>query len=137
MVATLGLFKKNVFWKKSYDVIISVPGVTSKILSLESNYIEDVVMWPKFGNSSISIREVIITTILQGFYQKNSFFEWCYWFKFNNLRLARGLYISASKGLRLKVRRFLRLIPTFLEVTGEKQVGGLSGPTPSWIGLKD
>ena len=30
-------------------------------------------MWPKFGNSTISIREVIITTILQGFYQKNSF----------------------------------------------------------------
>ena len=135
MVATLGLFKKNVFWKKSYDVIISVPGVTSKILSLESNYIEDVVMWPKFGNSNISIREVIITTILQGFYQKNFFFF--EWFKFNNLRLVRGLYISASKGLRLKVRKFLRLIPTFLEVKGEKQVGGLSGLSLSWIGLKD
>ena len=135
MVATLGLFKKNVFWKKSYDVILSVPGVTSKILSLESNYIEDVVMWPKFGNSCISIREVIITTILQGFYQKNFFFF--EWFKFNNLRLVRGLYISASKGLRLKVRKFLRLIPTFLEVKGEKQVGGLSGLSLSWIGLKD
>ena len=24
----------------------------------------DVAMWPKFGNSSISIREVIITSIL-------------------------------------------------------------------------
>ena len=29
-----------------------------------SNYIVDVVMWPKFGNSSISMREVMITTIL-------------------------------------------------------------------------
>ena len=92
-------------------------------------------MWPKFGNSNISIREVIITTILQGFYQKNFFFF--EWFKFNNLRLVRGLYISASKGLRLKVRKFLRLIPTFLEVKGEKQVGGLSGLSLSWIGLKD
>ena len=31
-------------------------------------------MWPKFGNSSISMREVIITYILQDFDQKNRFF---------------------------------------------------------------
>ena len=31
-------------------------------------------MWPKFGNSSISVREVIITSILQGFDHKNHFF---------------------------------------------------------------
>ena len=34
----------------------------------------DVVRWPKFGNSSICIREVIITSILLGFDQKNRFF---------------------------------------------------------------
>ena len=42
---------------------------TNKILSEESNYIVDVVMWPRFGNSSIFIREVIITTVLKGFDQ--------------------------------------------------------------------
>ena len=48
-----------VFWNKDYDVITSVCDVTNKILSLDSNYIVDVVMWPKFGNSSISMIEVI------------------------------------------------------------------------------
>ena len=30
-------------------------------------------MWPKFGNSIISMRKVIITSILQGIDQKNIF----------------------------------------------------------------
>ena len=61
-MATLVLLKIKVFWNNSYDVIISVHDVTNKILSRDSNYIVDVVMWPKFG--SISMREVIITSIL-------------------------------------------------------------------------
>ena len=42
--------------------------------------------------------------------------------------LALGLnlkfYTSVAKGLELKVRKFLELIPTIVEVTGEKLVGG-------------
>ena len=34
------------------------------VLLRDSNYIVDVAMWSKFGNSNISIREVIITSIL-------------------------------------------------------------------------
>ena len=56
--------KIKVFLNVVYDVIIYVHYVTSKILSRDSNYIVDMVMWPKFGNSSISMREVIITLIL-------------------------------------------------------------------------
>ena len=63
-MATPGLLKIKVFWNIGYDVIIYVHDVTNKILSRDSNYIVDVVMWPKFGNSSICIREVIITSIL-------------------------------------------------------------------------
>ena len=63
-MATPGLLKIKVFWNKGYDVIISVHDVTNKILSRDSNYNVNVVMWPKFGNSSISVREVIITLIL-------------------------------------------------------------------------
>ena len=33
-------------------------------------------------------------------------------------------YTSVEKGLKLKVRKFYGLIPTFVEVTGEKLVGG-------------
>ena len=63
-ITTPGLLKIRVFWNNGYDVIISVHDVTNKILSRDSNYIIDVVMWPKFGNCSISKRKVIITLIL-------------------------------------------------------------------------
>ena len=63
-MATPGLLKTTVFWNKGYDVIIPVHDVTNKILSCDSNYFVDVDMWPKFGNSSISMRGVIITSIL-------------------------------------------------------------------------
>ena len=63
-MATPGLLKIAIFWKKGYDVIISVDDATNKILSRDSNCIVDVFMWPKFGNSSISMREVITTWIL-------------------------------------------------------------------------
>ena len=62
-LATLGYLKMRVFWSEGYDVIISVNDVTNKILSRDSNYIVDMFMWLKFGNFSISMREVIITSI--------------------------------------------------------------------------
>ena len=61
-MATPDLLK--VFWKKGYDVIIYVHDATNKILSCNSNYIVNVVMWPKFGNPNISMREVIIISSL-------------------------------------------------------------------------
>ena len=63
-MATLVLLKIKVFWNKGYYVIYSVYDVTNKILSRDSNYVMDVVMGPKFGNSSICIKEVNITSIL-------------------------------------------------------------------------
>ena len=66
--------------------------------------------------------------------RKTAFFEGWSWFKFNNLGLALGtnlkFYTSLSKGLKLKVRKFWGLIPTFVEVTGEKLVGGGAFWTP-------
>ena len=75
-IFTLGHLKIKVFWNKGYDVIISLHDVTNKILSHGSNHIVDVVMWPKFGNCSISMREVI---------KKNFSFDGWAWFKSNNL----------------------------------------------------
>ena len=63
-MATLGLLKLKVFWSKGYDVIIFVYDIISKNLPYDSNYIVDVVMWPKFGNYRTSMREVVITSIL-------------------------------------------------------------------------
>ena len=49
------------------------------------------------------------------------------WFKFDNLGLTQGanmkFYTNVAKGLKLKVRKFWGLIPTFVEVTGKK-LGG-------------
>ena len=63
-MTTLGLLKIKEFLNKDYGIIFSVYDITNKILSRESNYIVDVVMWQKFGNSSISVKEVVITSIL-------------------------------------------------------------------------
>ena len=63
-MANLGLLKTEVFWNKGYDVIIYVFHVTNKILSSESNYVVNAVIklqLRKFGNSNISMREVITT----------------------------------------------------------------------------
>ena len=62
-MATTGLLKIMVFWNKGYDIIIPVDDVT-KNKSGDSNYIVDVSMWLRFGNTSISMREIITTSIL-------------------------------------------------------------------------
>ena len=94
-----------------------------------------------FGNFGTSMREVTITSILKGFDQKNHFFESWPWFKFNNLGLALGMtlkfYTNVTKGLKLKVKKFWGLISSFVEIAGEKLIGG-SFCTPSILnGAKD
>ena len=116
-LAFTGLLKRKIFQNKGYVITILDCDVTDKILPLHLNYLNcrwswgHVVIWPKFGNSSISVREVIITSILWEFDQKNCF-------------LLRGGLGSSStiwdwhkvwpwnftsvwqKGLKLKVKRF-------------------------------
>ena len=120
-MANLGLLKLKLFWNKGYDIIVSVYDATKNFLSCDSNYFVDVVMRPKLDNSSIFKRKVIVTSTLQGFAQKNDFFEGWSWFKFNNLGLALGMalrfYTSVAKGSKLKVRKFFGLILTFVKVT--------------------
>ena len=63
-MAALDILKNNGILKKSYDVRIPVDDVINKILSRDSNPIVDVPMLPEFGNSIISMRELITTSIL-------------------------------------------------------------------------
>ena len=63
-MATSDLLKVKVFWIIGYDVITPVHDVTNKILLCDSDDNANAVMSRKFGNSSISVREVIITSIL-------------------------------------------------------------------------
>ena len=74
----------------------------------QKNFVTWLKLYCKCGhvtNSSISIREVIITSFFEGFDQKTIF-----WFKLNNLGLVLGMTLtfkgSATKGLKLKVRKF-------------------------------
>ena len=64
---------------------------------------------------------------------KTNFFEGCPWFKYNNLGLALGMALefctSMNKGLKLKVRKFYGLIPTF--VSGKNWQGEPFWPSPS------
>ena len=95
------------------------------------------------GNSSITMREVIITSIFWGLDQKTFLFEGLSWFRFNYLGLVLGMTSkydsSLAKGLKLSVRKFWRLISVF-----KKKLLGkiwnwsvLFDPSPSfWIGLR-
>ena len=90
-----------------YDVKI-------KILSLNQNYIVNVIIRPKFANCSISMREVIISLILWRFGIRNYFFEKCSWFVSNNLEQSQGMdfkfYTSVEKELKLKFGESSELI---------------------------
>ena len=62
--------------------------------------------------------------------RKTVLFEGCSWFKLNSFVLALGtnlkFYTSVEKGLKIKVRKFLGLVPTFVEVIREKHSTSLS-----------
>ena len=118
IVATLDLLKIKVFWNKGYDVVFLPITSPTKFYHL-TNYITDAVMWPKFCNSSISMREVIIMSIFRDLTRKTIFFEGYPCFKFNNLGLALDIalkfYTSVANRLKLKVRKCFGLV-----LTGEK-----------------
>ena len=62
-LTTPDLLNMKLFWNKDYEVIISAHDVANKIFSRDSNYIDynvDVGKWPKFGNSSISMKATSI-----------------------------------------------------------------------------
>ena len=61
-LVTLHLLKIKGSWNNGYAVTISACHVTNKVLSPDSNYIVDVVMWPTSGSFSVSMREAIITS---------------------------------------------------------------------------
>ena len=128
-LTTLGFLKIKVFWNKGlFGVIICAHDVANKILSRDSNYIVDVTMWPNSGNSNIPVREVnhnlnFIRTWAKGALSSVSI-------KGLALDVALKFWNSEAKALKLKVRKFWGIIPTYVEITGKKLVGGLFAPSP-------
>ena len=127
-LATLGLLNIKIFWNEGYDFKISVNDITSKILLRESNHIADVVTWPKFDNSSISMGEVLkgfyltkkLTFLMDRFGSSSIIWDWLITLK---------LYTSVATWLKLKVRKLFGIILTSVEVRGGKYVRRAS-PSP-------
>ena len=82
---------------------MSLYDITNKILSRNSDYIIEVVMWPNFGNSSISMREVIETSIYKDLTRKTNFLRGA--FGWSSI-MALKFYTSVEKRLKLKFKRF-------------------------------
>ena len=120
-MVTLGFLKIQVFLNKGYDIIVFVYDATNKILSCDSIYVVNVIC-----------DQNLVTQFYKDLTRKTTSFAGWSWFRLNNLGLALGIalkfYTSVAKGLKLKVRKFWGLIPTIVEVTGEKLVGSLFGP---------
>ena len=103
-MVTQALLTITVFWNKGYDVIIRVNDVSNKTLSRDSNYILDVFMWPKFGNSFLWER-LSQPQFIKDWTRKTAFFESCLWFNLNNLGLALGeIQILHQRGKRVKIK---------------------------------
>ena len=117
-MGTLGILKVKLFWNKAYEV-------TNKILSRDSKYIADEIMWSKFGNfyerSDHNLNFIRIWSEKLLFFATT--FEGSSRSKFNNLEMALStvltFYTSLTKGLKLKVRKFWVLILTFVVVSVE------------------
>ena len=109
--------------KRSHKVFLFWLPMCYLLKLLEHTFLYDIYK----SNSSISMREVIITSIHKDLPEKPLFWG-VVWFKFNNLWLALGMaskfYNSVAKGWKLKVKKSWGLTPTFAEVTGEKLVEG-------------
>ena len=125
-MATSSPLEITLLWSKGYDVIIPTDDVTNKILSSDSNYMVEMFIWPKFGNSSISMRKVNTTLVLLGFWPEKLLFlrgglrsSYIFWYQGANLKF----HTSVEKLLKLKVRGFWGQIPTFPEDTGQKLAG--------------
>ena len=131
-MATPGLLRIMVFWNECYDVIISVitsPGkfyhviqIILQMCSCDQSLVTVAFLWETLSQPQ-SYKDLT---------RKTAFFEGLSSFKFNNLGLALGtnltFYTSVAKALKLKVRKFWRVNPTFVEVTRKRLVG-----EPFWL----
>ena len=118
-LATPAFLKIKIFWNNDYDVIIFVYDVTKKkIITWLKSYCRcghvTKVFWLWYFYETCYNNHNFIRI-----WPKKGFFEGWSWFKFNNLELALGTTFkfctNEAKGLKLKVRKFWRLIFTFAE----------------------
>ena len=113
---------------------------TNKLLSRDSNHIVIVVMWPKFGNSSTFMRELIINSILQGFDQKIHFFGRVALVQFNKIgtvtRYSLQISHQCSRSVKTKSQNVLGANSyIYRSCRGKYGRGTFYCRPPFWIGL--
>ena len=98
-----------------------------------------VFMWPELVTLKFLWEKLSHPQSYKHLIRRTTFFEGWSWFKFNNYGLPAGrhlkFYSSVGKGLKLIVRKSSWVIPTFVEVLGEKLTasgGGGGGGGGVW-----
>ena len=137
-LAALGLPKIKLFWNKGYDIITSVCDITNKIKSLDSNSSVDVVIWPKFGNFSISMRNYHNLNVTRIWPEKPIFLRGSVgWSSIIWTGTWYGLEIlhQCDKRVKTKSQKVLGANPYVCRSYRAKTGRGWMGLPPSWIGL--
>ena len=135
-MATPGLLETMVFWNKCSGVINAAHDANSKMLSRDSNYVVDEVMWQKIGNTSASVREVTVAPILLGFDQKSCSFDGCPWFKFDNLGLSLGTNLKYYTNVAETLNQKVLAANSYVRRSYRGKPGRSELFAKSWIGLK-
>ena len=139
----LGLPKIIVFWNKKYDVLTSVFNEAKQSLSYDSNFIVDVVMWPKFVNSRISIGEIIYLTFIT-IWLEMGFFYGCFGSS-SIFRIISKWSLEILHHYKIKVKtksqrlREGRRINSYVVEVGKIVWGSFQAPyslSPSSIGIR-
>ena len=125
-MATLVLLKIKVFPSKDCDIIVFVDDVINRILSLDSDYVVDVVIWPNFGYYHFNERSCHNLNFMR-IWPKISLFWGVALFEGQlcgtGIRYSLKSLRQFLKRVKLKVRKCGGLIRTFVEITGEILLG--------------
>ena len=93
-LATISFLQIKPLWNEGFGVITFAHDLNNKILWCDSNYTVDVVLWPKFGNSSVEPREVVKTTLTRKWNLVN-------WESFSRLVIElKKAFVSKNKFLK-------------------------------------
>ena len=125
-MATLVLLKIKVFPSKDCDIIVFVDDVINRILSRDSDYVVDVVIWPNFGYYHFNERSCHNLNFMR-IWPKISLFWGVALFERQlcgtGIRYSLKSLRQFRKRVKLKVRKCGGLIRTFVEITGEILLG--------------
>ena len=135
-ITTPDLLKTRVFWNIGYGFII-----LTMMLPIKFDHVIQMILYIWSPDQSLVTAAFLWVKLSQPQFYKDltkkiAFFKRWSWFKLNNFRLALGRNLnfctSVAKGSKLNSQMFRGSNITFVQITGEKLVGGpFWPPAPS------